>query len=197
MKSLNLEDAYDTLLGSNEVNTETTHVAFSEDFLNTCRLSFLPCDITLGGIPSYIKDFFLLYYKTIKQEHPFVFTQEDIAESEYSRVFKFYLRLIEKYLFDYCLFKGLKFSDYRLEQDIYFTPDFSSFKYNYNESMYHMYIYFFLDESSDSHEFKFKYFQPLTVSLSNALPVILSHTPETYLESTTPIPAMMLKVKGV
>lgn len=197
MELKELDGAYDVVISDERFNTFSPLVPLSLDCLSFLGLSELPNDFVACTLPACISDFFVSYYDTIKQEDSFTFTPEDIKESKYSDVFRVYLRIAEKYLFDYCMLKGLDFRNYRVTEDIQFIPKFSHFSYDYHQSMYHMYICIFLDPVIDAHSFTYNAFNKLEMLLGNAVPHILPHTAGFYLNSEKEIPAMILKVKGV
>lgn len=197
MELKNLDETYDVFTSDERFNTFSPLTPLNLDFLSFLRLSELPQHFVAATLPACISDFFVSYYDTIKQENTFTFTPEDIKESKYSDVFRVYFRIAEKYLFDYCMLQGLDFRNYRIAEDLHFSPNFSHFSYDYHQSMYHMYICIFLDPVIDAHRFTYNVFNKFEILLGNGVPHILPHTAGFYLNSEKEIPAMILKVKGV
>ena len=191
------EDLASKLQGKLSFNTNSKNLAISLESLSDIPLSRTFHNNYVGKIPFALSDFFKNYYEKIKTNQNITFNESDIDTSSYSSFFKLYKRIIEKLFFDYCIIKGLNFSDYELEKDIYFYHDFNNFSFDYSESMYVFYIVMFLSLDADAHVVDCDLFNDRRESIATGLPLITPHSPEIYLGLDSSVPAMIIKVKGV
>jgi len=149
-----------------------------------------------GGIPKALIDFLTEYYDLVKTDKDFVITSTDIQESEFKDLFDIYFRLLEKQLFEYCLFTGLDFKDYELEKSLYCTNNFDIHAYDYGQGMFDFYIYLFLGNEEKRINLEIFPFSTDTFPIGPGVPLLVPNTPTSYLNCSEEIPVMMVKVKG-
>lgn len=177
--------------------TQSTNVSINIKDVLQIFWSCTAYDNYVASIPVALRDFFKHYYEAIKTNEIITFNESDILTSEHSVFFKLYLRILEKLLFDYCLFKGLNFSDYEIEKEIHFYEDFRSVSFRYTESMNMFYFVMFLSMDANAHAVDCDLFNEKQDTIANGLPVIIPHAPNAYFNlSEKSVPAMIVKVRG-
>jgi hypothetical protein len=149
-----------------------------------------------GGIPKALIDFLSEYYDLVKTDKDIVITSTDIQESEFKDLFDIYFRLLEKQLFEYCLFTGLDFKNYEIEKSLYCINSFDKHFYDYGEGMFDFYIYLLLGDEENRTHLNLSPFEANNFSLGPGVPLLVPNTPTSYLNCSEEIPVMMVKVKG-
>jgi len=199
MSGSNLEDL--ARLSTHKTLTNTTFVkpSLSGDTLKFLNLTYLPSGLIGGTLPNELRDFLKEYFNFLvnSNDSDVHCTEADIISSEFSCSLRFYLRCVEKLFFDYCLYKGLNFKNYEVIPEFFINKEFSSFNFNYEESMYNFYIIMFLDQSEPDVKVLYEPFLGASLPLANNVPFIFSHTSDSYFCVPEKIPAMIVKVKGV
>jgi len=175
---------------------DSTNVAIDLKSLSDVFWSRTAQNNYVGRIPLALSDFFKHYYEAIKTNKVITFNELDVETSEYSSFFKVYQRILEKLFFDYCLVKGLSFSDYEIEKDIHFCENFKNISFNYLESMNIFYIVMFLSLDDGAHIVDCDLFSEKQDSIANGLPIIIPHSPDFYFNLSINAPAMIIKVRG-
>jgi hypothetical protein len=150
----------------------------------------------VGKVPLPLSDFFRNYYKAIKTDNDILFNESDIETSLHCKFFKVYQRIVEKLFFDYCLIKGLKFSDYEIQKDIYFYNNLKTISFDYSQSMDIFYIVMLLNLEKDCETVNFDLLREDEEPMGNGIPIIIPHAPNFYFNLKNSAPAMIIKVQG-
>lgn len=190
------EELSGKLHGNFSFSVDSKNLAINLDSLSKIRLSSTAQSNYVGRVPLALSDFFKNYFEKIKTKENIVFNELDVDTSSHCSFFKVYQRIVEKLFFDYCLVKGLKFSDYDIQKDIYFYNDFKKISFDYLESMSIFYIVMFLSLDKDAHDADCDLFSEKKDCIANGLPLIVPHSPDFYLNLSNSVPAMIIKVQG-
>lgn len=190
-----LKDLQDKLVKEYFFDSAFERPLISLEALRALKLTELPYSFYASSLPPDLIRFFSIYLEQLKLTEDIVINSSDVEESEFSTCFKAYSRCLEKLFFDFCMVKGLKFTNYTIEPEYYVYFNFNKLVYNYSESMYNFFILNFI--SSDFNSIKISPSNSSSLSLAQGLPIILNNSCDLFFEVEEPTPVIIVKVKGV